>query len=1286
MPKGIEIAGANAPKLTIVAGPTDAIDEFAKELESKEIGTTRLRVSHAFHSQSMDGALPRVAEALSKAQLHAPAVRVYSCVTGGPLQADQATSPEYWARQVRATVQFRSAVEAELAQGDALFVEVGPSQALTALLRQYRTSKNEVPRIVSLLGPAQDPGDPAVKALQGLGALWCGGVDVSWPVPTSARRVALPTYPYERNRFWFTRRTASAVAATSAVSVLSEPATVAISAPTPAVSPEVVPVMSRLPIIEQELRRVMSDVSGISAAEFDSTASFLDQGLDSLSMTQATLELERVFGIRLRFRRLLEDLDTLQKLTAFLDTELPADKFAPPPAAIPVSPQAAPMAQPSAPMAAAAAPMTHQQQYTQPASFAPLAVQGDSILGRQLQLIEEQLRLVRAMLPGSTGAALPVLQAPAVAQPATTQPQPQPQAPVAQSVVTAPPVQTVGAEPAQPSIKALVEKPFGASARITLEKNNQFTSEQSEWIRNFIASYNAKSGKSKSFSQDNRKLMGDPRVVTGFNPLWKDLVYPIVVGKSKGARLWDLDGNEYIDLLSAFGANLLGYQPDYILKAMHEQLDLGIEVGPQHPLSAEVAKLISEFTGMERVAFCNTGSEAVMGAMRIARTVTGRKTIAIFTNSYHGIFDEVIVRGTKQLRSLSAAPGILANAVENILVLDYGSDEALKVLKERGKDLAAIMIEPIQNKYPTFQPREFVKSLREIADASGCALIFDEVVTGFRVAPGGAQEFYGVRADLSTFGKVIGGGLPFAAIAGGSHWIDALDGGHWQYGDDSYPEAGVTYFAGTFVRHPLALAAAKASLLHLKKGGRELYKNLNARTQGLVDRLNAAFQERGAPVKAVHCASLWRLQWDDDVKNISLFYYLARFHGLHLYEQFGHFVTEAFGDQEIDKVVEVFVGAMDELMTLGLINPRAGTTPSGGASKKAPRESSKSAKSESALSPGQTERWLAASFDRNARRALNESFCVRLSGDVDVAALKAALQDVMSRHEAFRIRFDAENPRQMLAPAAPVVVNEVDLSPQQDSDAALDAFCSEASMKEFALENPPLAAVSLLALADGTRVVHVVASHLIFDGWASSVFNAELAECYRARSMGASAMLKPAESALEFAQREQDRFESRDGQEALQFWKQALANPPKPLSLGDLTPSQPRTFAADTARMSIDGETFAQLRAQARQSGATLFQLLLTAVTVLLQRRAGQDDFVVSIPYASQSLDRHGPLLADGVLDLPLRLGCSSEEKPKDILARIRTRLMDALEQPLMTQGTVARALGIRSAGDRPPL
>lgn len=1285
LPPDVEIAAANAPGLTVVAGGFDAIDAFAAALADREIEATRLKVSHAFHSATMDGALPLVAQALGRTRLGAPATTVYSCVSGAPLTAAEATDPQYWARQVRAPVQFSRAVQAELDQGDTVFVEVGPGQALTALVRQHRDAQNSAPRIVPLLGPAQDPGAPAARALQGVAALWCSGLEVAWPVPVHAPRLSLPTYPFQGERYWFPRRPATGAMNPATITAAGTPLPAAPLSP----SPENTPPMSRLPRIEQALVKVFHDVAGLPADAMDNASSFVDQGLDSLSMTQVTLELEQVFGIKLRFRRLLEDLNTLGKLAAFLDTQLPADKFSAAAVPAPVSP--APAAAPTAiPLPTFASPAP---------GVAPL-VAGDAVqqlIQQQMQLMAQQL----ALLSGQVPAAVPVAPVSAPATLPTVAPAAPPQGNTAPAVAL---VSTEGAT-AQAS---LVEKPFGASARITLQAQTDFTREQRRWLEDFIARYNAKTIGSKNFSQKYRKVMADPRVVTGFNPLWKDLVYPIVADRSKGARVWDVDGNEYIDLLSCFGGNLLGYQPEDVTRAMVDQLHAGIEVGPQHPDAATVAELIAEFTGMERVAFCNTGSEAVMGAMRIARTVTGRKTIAIFTNSYHGIFDEVIVRGTRQLRSLSAAPGILANAVENVLVLDYDSEASLETLRARGHELAAIMIEPIQNKYPTLQPRAFVQALRKIADDAGCALIFDEVVTGFRVGPGGAQEFYGVRADVATYGKVIGGGLPFAAIAGSAHWLDALDGGHWQYGDDSYPEAGVTYFAGTFVRHPLALAAAKATLLHLKRGGRQFYQTLAERTQGMVDRLNAVFAARGAPVKAVHCASLWRLSWDDNLKYVGLFYYLARFHGLHLYEQFGHFVTEAMGEAETDRIVDVFTRSLDELMALGFIQPRDGGTPppKGGMPEKlgtspatqstpiaaaapstlSPAPSTGPALREAPLTPGQTERWLAASFDPAARRALNESFCLSLSGDVDPVALKAAIEDVLARHEAFRLHFNLDQPQQLLDAPAPIAIEYHDLRHLPDADGALDAFCADASLRDFPLDQAPLAAVSLLRLADGRAVVHLVASHLIFDGWASSVFNSELAAAYHARCRGHPAALPTAESPLRFASDEQQRMAGPDGEESLNYWRRCLANPPVPLALGDRIPPTPRQYAADTLRSRIDGALLDGLRHQARQAGATLFQLLLGAVTVVLRQASGQDEFVVSIPYASQNLGRHGPLLADGVLDLPLRLGCHEGDSGATLLARVRNQLLDALEYPLATQGTVDRALGIVSSGDSPAL
>ena len=1246
LPARVDIAALNAPQLTVVAGPHDDIAQLATTLEARDIGVTRLKVSHAFHSAAMDGALPRVQAALAQARLQAPQATLYSCISGAPLRADEATDPAYWARQVRAPVAFSRAVLTEQAQGQTVFVEVGPGQALTALVRQHRDGNAAPSPTVPLLSSAQaalqGTGEPARHAMQALGQLWAIGADIAWPVPARSPRLTLPSYPFRRDVHWFTRSTAAAAPAA------------------PSSSPSLPLAMNRLPRIEQEIARILNDVAGLPPESAQRDATFVDQGLDSLSLTQATLEFEKAFGIKLRFRRLLEDLDTQAKLAVFFDGQLPADKFAPEAPA----PAAAPLAQQVPPPAAA--PMAQAQAFTAVHALQPV-VGGSAVQ----QLIQQQMQLMSQQLALLAGQPL-ALAAPAAPLPLEAQVAPQPQ-PASQAAV----VGTVALE--QPGKNALVEKPFGASARIVLNAQNDITPAQQQWIDDFIQRYNARTGRSKAFSQQHRKVMSDPRVVTGFNPLWKDLVYPIVADRSEGARVWDIDGNEYIDLLSCFGANLLGYKPAEVTQAMIEQLQRGIEVGPQHPMASEVAQLISDITGMERVAFCNTGSEAVMGAMRMARTVTGRKKIAIFNNSYHGIFDEVIVRGTKQLRSLSAAPGILANAVENILVLDYDSAESLDVLRKCAHELAAIMIEPIQNKYPTLQPTAFVKQLREIATQGGAALIFDEVVTGFRVAPGGAQEFYGVRADIATYGKIIGGGLPFAAIAGGSLWLDALDGGHWQYGDDSYPEAGVTYFAGTFVRHPLALAAARATLQHLKRGGHALYQTLNARTQRMADKLNAAFAARNAPVKAVHCATLWRLSWDDNTRHVSLFYYLARFHGLHLYEQFGHFVTEAMSDDDCDLIANTFIRVLDELMGLGLIAARKRGAPPA-------RSATSTSITSSALAPGQTERWLAAIYDPAARLALNESFCVTLKGQVDAAALKLALKDVLQRHDAFKLSFDLDQPRQTLHADTQVPIAEIDLRAWPDGDQALDQHAWQASATDFHLDKAPLARASILSLADGRVVVHIVASHLVFDGWASSVFNAELAQAYRARSQGQVPQWPPAASPLQFADAEHARFGGADGQASVAYWKQVLQDLPPPVALGDKAPTGTRTFAADTVRARIDGAALAQLKAQAKAHDATLFQWLLQSVADFIAQESGQRDIVVSIPYAAQSLERHPPLLADGVLDLPVRLQTRDGESVGDRVRRTKGALMDAMEHPLMTQGTAARALSLQAEGSRPAL
>lgn len=466
-----------------------------------------------------------------------------------------------------------------------------------------------------------------------------------------------------------------------------------------------------------------------------------------------------------------------------------------------------------------------------------------------------------------------------------------------------------------------LKKTFGAQARIVREKVDDFTPAQRAWLDDFTKRYNRKTAKSKAFTQANRQRMADPRVVTGFKPQLKELIYQPVVDKSKGCHLWDIDGNEYIDVLNGFGSSMFGYMPDFIKEACHAQLDTSVEIGPMHPLAAEVSRLLCELTGHDRAAVCNTGSEAVLGAMRMARTVTGRSLIIAFSGSYHGINDEVIIRGSKSRKSYPAAPGIMPEAVQNMLILDYGTPESLQIIRERAHEAAAVLVEPVQSRRLEFRPVDFLREVREITRQNGAALIFDEVITGFRMHPGGAQALFGIKADIGTYGKVIGGGMPIGAMCGSSHWMDALDGGQWQFGDDSVPEAGVTYFAGTFVRHPLTLAAAKASLLRMKSHP-QMYDQLNGWTEDMAERANAIFKRENVPYWFVNFGSCWKVKYDETVPYIELFFVAMREKGIHIWDGFPCFMTTAHTKEDIDRVLACMEATVKELKSAGFLPDR----------------------------------------------------------------------------------------------------------------------------------------------------------------------------------------------------------------------------------------------------------------------------------------------------------------------------------------------------------------------------
>ncbi|WP_190054308.1 non-ribosomal peptide synthetase [Streptomyces lomondensis] len=440
---------------------------------------------------------------------------------------------------------------------------------------------------------------------------------------------------------------------------------------------------------------------------------------------------------------------------------------------------------------------------------------------------------------------------------------------------------------------------------------------QQEHLDDLVRRYTARTPTSKRIAQRYRRVLADSRAVVGFRSATKEMLYPIAGRRASGARLEDVDGNEYVDITMGFGVLLFGHEPDFVTDAVREHLSRGIQLGPRTIETGEAAELLADLTGLERVAFANSGTEANSAAIRLARAATGRDKIVTFLGAYHGHADNVLGRSSGSGPDRITVPvsrGIPQAAVSDLLVLDYGSDTVLETIARHAGDIAAVVVEPVQSRHPSLQPAEFVRRLRELTRRHGIVLLFDEMLTGFRPAPRGAQELYGVTPDLATYGKLLGGGFPIGAIAGRADIMDGVDGGHWSYGDDSYPPADTTFFGGTYIQHPVSMVAARAVLTHLKEHSPRLQERLNARTAELAATLNDFFEAEEYPLRMSHFGSQFRFEHRADME---LLYHHLMLRGVHVWEWRNFFLSTAHSDGDIEFVADAVRDSLRELRSAG---------------------------------------------------------------------------------------------------------------------------------------------------------------------------------------------------------------------------------------------------------------------------------------------------------------------------------------------------------------------------------
>ncbi|WP_433790745.1 amino acid adenylation domain-containing protein [Actinoplanes sp. CA-252034] len=1092
-------------------------------------------------------------------------------------------------------------------------------------------------------GGTHDGSDPAAE----LGLRWLRGETVDWSAlyaGESRRRLPLPTHPMNRRRYWPAPQPVPpaepAVPAEPAAAPLTEPTT---TEPAPAA----------VPIEEPPMDRLLDELLGLVAASFkmppeelDPDVPFLEMGADSLLLLSVLQPIQDRYGCKLSMRQFFAEFRTLTELTGYLREHADPQRLpraepvaAATPVVAPIPAPALVEPQPAAvqPVPPPARPATVVRQ-TDGGALERLAMEQIDLMRRQLELLGSAAPAPVSSSNGSPAVAVPQdLALPPAAAPAVT-PALVAAPAVTPALVAAPAVTPAPAVPLSPGRRRHLSGPTETEAR-------------ARYLDLLIRRYGERTAGSKAFAQRFRHRIADSRSTIGFRLSTKEMLYPIVAERGRGARLWDIDGNEYVDLTMGFGVHLFGHQHEPIMAALRERLDVGFGLGPRTELVESVATGILELTGMERVAFVNTGTEAVMTAVRLARAATRREKLVIFSTGYHGHSDGVLASAAQvdgELRSTPIATGVPQGAIDDVYVLEFGTTEALDFIDRHGPELAAVMVEPVMTRHPGQQRPDFLRSLRELTTRHGAKLIFDEMVTGFRSHPGGIQGLYGIEADLATYGKVIGGGLPLGVVAGRGGVMDAIDGGVWNYGDDSFPMVESTYFGGTFCQHPLSMIAARTVLDELRERGPRLQEELNSRTERFVADLNADFTELDVDIRVDRFASLFRFEHE---ANMDLFFYNLLSRGVYIWEWRACFLSTAHTDADLAFVRAAIRDAIAEMREHGVLAPSTRPTP-------AP-----------ALTPApatipanraQRQLWALANIDETGSLAYHLHAAFWVDGPLNPAALRQAVHGLVDRHESLRTTIEASGENLRIRPAGTYTGEALLLERRAGTEAEVEQICRAEAGRPFDLTEGPLFRVLLIRVGGQRHLIQLTTHHLAGDGWSAVPVLGDLAALYNAAVQKTDPQLPPVAQYRDFLDWQRSQAALPDSAGHRDFWRTLLSGAPE-LELPTRSRTAPETFTSVRRSLEFDDRLIADLRKAAAANGVTVFAYLVAAWGSLLHRMTGQDDLVVLTPAAGRP-GHLGDVVGYCTTLLPLRLRLSESADVGGYVGAVQDQMFDAMD------------------------
>ncbi|MDK1289026.1 non-ribosomal peptide synthetase/type I polyketide synthase [Pseudoalteromonas umbrosa] len=1193
----------------VFSGSMDAITHISQQLTTMEVRYKALNTGTAFHSPLMAPMLEAFAKVVGSVTLHKPTLEFVSSVTG-KVEQDRITDANYWCEQITQPVRFDASLQSLHELTSMCFIELGPKPVLSGLIQE------NLPRIeATYLSVLRDKGDDRERLGECIANLYELGFDIKWQdfytslSGTNSQRLSLPQYPFDKHTHWM-----------SAI----EPSSKTVSS---TIQPQpVTDELHRAQAIEEFILSTLAKELGMDAVQIDPHLALLEMGVDSLMIMRAVRIFEKQFDLEFSVRQFYEELSTVANLVAYvaqhsdyLTPEIDAVEENTPPQVANPRLESLPINAPdnnhliericTAQLQAAASVNSEAAQL----SVSDVTAQQLAWLGQQPrgEVGEKSTLSTAAQTRFSDSKVTPSL-----------------------------------SESTHQSMASVL--PGFQAKQLQRQAGTEEMRQHSEALS---TQYCQKTAASKHLVSQHRSHLADCRASAGFRLSSKEMLYPIFAKRCEGARIWDIDDNEYIDITMDFGVNLFGHKPSFINAAIAQQLECGIQLGLASPQACEAASLISELTGLARVSFCNSGTEAVMTALRLARNKTKRPRIVQFEGAYHGHFDGTLAAVAPDGERVEPmCSGVRHETVADNLVLKYGDFAALEQIKQHGHEIAAVLVEPVQSRHPELQPFEFLKQLRALTKSLGIALIFDEMITGFRAHPGGVQGLLDIQADMATYGKIVGGGLPIGVVAGSKEYLDGIDGGVWQYGDQSFPQADTTFFAGTFCKHPLSMASAVAVLKEIKRQGPELQIELARKTTYLKEQLNAFFQAHAIPIAINAFSSLFRFQFS---QNLDVFFYELLNRGVFIWEGRNCFISAAHSDEDIEFVIRAVKDSALTLQQAGYFGDVAKQV-----------HSVHTDSSVGQLTQGQSQLLALALRSSNGALAYHLQASIGLVGALDVVRLKRAVAHVVSSFPLLSCGVDVAELKHITR-AAPELTC-LSIAPEE-SLCEVEQCLSELRYQSFDFEQAGLCRLYLLSDNMHNHYLSVVAHHIVCDGISLQLVLAKIAQNY---SSDEQAVCPSAPSFGEYAQALSNYIRTNIYQEDTQYWQAQLADGEQlALPLKRDAKAQPN-YQVQQLRYPVSTQAVQNLQSVAKAQGCGLFATLLACYVAWLHKLSEQTRIAVNVPVSDRQL--LSPDVDADVLDahllgyctnmLPLQLDVSATMTFGELVAQVQDRLLTGFE------------------------